>query len=416
MAAVLLAGAAAQGAPLDVVEIRPPGGPRVAIHEDRSPLVTVRLSAPVPPDAPEGGPELLQELARPGATEAVARFGGRVMFRHDGGHAVVTVTAPATAFDPVVAVVRRVAGEPDLATSALRAARSRGEDRVLAALERPATRVRLALWRALYGGPPPSAPAVHTLDREAIRGLRRRIYDPARMRAVVVGPVPVEAIRSAFARWDVETEAPHPPTAEDRDPVEAPPPEPEVHFRWAGLGFRTGAEPAAVAVAASLVESRIAGSALRSGLAEAWDGPGGTALVVLGTAVPDDPVVRATAEVGQVRLREEGLAGRALPPGDIAGYLRRLIAEAAAVSSRDDVAFAARRLRGRLLVEAGTSEGRAEIIGRLADATGRAEAAAHLLQRLGTLEADEVRGAVADILDSPAVLIDVRPPSDGSSR
>ncbi|MFW6206144.1 MAG: hypothetical protein ACOC5I_02800, partial [Gemmatimonadota bacterium] len=76
-------------APLATDTVVTAGGPELLLHREESPLVALRLSAPVPMDLPEGSAELIQELARPAAAAAADRLGARFELRREAGHAVM---------------------------------------------------------------------------------------------------------------------------------------------------------------------------------------------------------------------------------------------------------------------------------------------------------------------------------------
>ncbi len=400
LALALVAQDPAVPGPLDVTVIRPPAGPEVVAHGWAGPLVGVRLSAPVDTAYPEGVVELLQELARPTAREMAERFGARLTFRHEEGHALITLTGPATAFDALVGVLRSATREPVLTTSALQRARSRADGRVLSRLEQPGPRVQRLLWHELFGGPFPTGSAASLLSPEAIRQAGQRLYDPERIRVVVVGDVPEPVVRAAFTRW------PRAPGTDAGalvvDSVEAA--RPQAHREWAGIGYAVDAEPAVVALATELVGRRLLRSPLRHGAARAWRGPGGWAVVVTGATEPGDSVVRATAGVGHLRVSGTGPAESATGVGVA---LRRMVAEAMALLGPASLEEARTALRHRLLLEARTVSGRAEVIGRLTDALGPVEAA-RFLEALDAVELDAVRAVLGALLDAPATYVEAR--------
>lgn len=385
--------------PLDVTVIRPPAGPEVVAHRWAGPLVAVRLSAPVDTAFPEGVVELLQELARPAARETAERFGARLTFRHDEGHALLTLTGPAAAFDALVGVLRGATREPDLTASALQGARSRAEGRVLSRLERPGPRVQRLLWHELFGGPFPAGSAATLLSPEAIRRAGQRLYDSERVRVVVVGDIPEPVLRAAFARWP---RAPGTDAGLGVDRVEAA--RPQAHREWAGIGYTVDAEPAVVAIATELVGRRLRHSPLRNGAARAWRGPGEWAVVVMGATEPGDSVVRATAGTGSLRVRGTGPGESATGVGVA---LRRTVAEAMALLGPASLEEARTALRHRLLLEARTVSGRAEVIGRLTDALGPGEAGP-FLEALDAVELEAVRQLLRTLLDTPATYVEAR--------
>ncbi len=396
MVQLLLAAALVPQTPLSVDTIQPERGPTVLIHRQASPLVALRLSAPAPVALPEGSAELLQELARPEAQAEARRFGARLDLRHEDGRSIIAVTGPATAFDALVAILRRATGEPDLSVSALRRARARTEDRVLARLEQPGPRIRRLLRHAVYGGPVPWGAAATGLDPESVRGLRARVYDPARTRVVLVGSIPEAVIRSAFSRWPAAGGG---PVAVGDTTARA---RPQAHREWGGLAFPVDSDPAVLAVTAELVQERLGRTRLLYGSVEAWHGPA-AALALIGAAAPDDSVVRATAGISALPVQGDSVSA---PP--VGRYLRRLVAEAAALAGPRAVVEARAAVRRRLLVEARTAAGKAEVIGRITDDLAGAITPESLLLRLEAVDRTAVRSLLARILETPALVAEAR--------
>jgi predicted Zn-dependent peptidase len=396
MISILLAAALIPQAPLATRTVRPEAGPEVRVHRQASPLVAIRVSAAVPVDLPEGAVELLQELARPAAEAQAQRFGARLTFRHEDGRAVVAVTGPVSAFDAMVAIVRQATGPPDLAVASLRRARPRSEDRVLARLEQPGPRIRRFLRYELYGGPEPRGAPATRLEPEAVRRLQARLYRPDRLGVVLVGAVPDVVIRSAFARWPGGRD----PASDAPIPVDStgPAAQPQTHREWGGIAFPAEGG-ATLAVAAELVEERVAQSALRYGAAEAWYEPA-PALAVIGAATPGDSVVSASAGISDLAARDSA----AVAPTDMRRYLRRLIAEAAALAGPDMVAAARATVRRRLLLEARTATGKAEVIGQTMDRFGSETDVEDYLQRLDAVTAQDVQALLTGVLETPASL------------
>lgn len=392
---------ASAAGPFHSTIIRPDGGPEVLAQGLDGPLVSLRLSAPVDPALPEGTVELLQELAGPAAREAAARFGARLSFRHEDGRALISVTGPVAAFDALASLLRVAATELDLSAATLRRARARAEDRVLAGLEQPGPRVRRVLWHELFGGPPPTGPAATRLSPEDIRRAGGLLYDRARLRVTVVGNVPEPVLRAAFSRWPAPPAGASVPTPSS-DGADAA--RPQAHREWAGLGYRVEADPPVVAITAELIGRRIRRSSLREGAARAWRGPDAWALVVTGATEPGDPVVRATAGVGSLPVRGAGPGESATGVGI---YLRRTIAEALALLGPISVREVRTEVRRRLLLEARTVSGRAEVIGRLADALGP-EGAAAFLESLEAVELEAVRELLQQLLGAPAIYVEAR--------
>ncbi|MFO7894852.1 MAG: hypothetical protein R6U63_14050 [Longimicrobiales bacterium] len=396
MIPLLLAAALIPQSSLATYPLQPHGGPEVRVHRQATPLVALRLSTPVPVTLPEGAVELLQELARPDAEAEARRFGARVSLRHDLGRAVMTVTGPATAFDAMAAILRRAAGTPDLSVADLRRARARAEGRVLARLEQPAPRVRRYLHYGLHGGPEPRGAGGTRLGPEAIRRVGAELYRPGRVRVVLVGDVPDVVIRSAFGDWPTAREGNR---AEPRFDTAAAAARPQADREWGGIAFPVEGDPAVLAVAAALVQQRVERSALRYGSVEAWYEPA-PALVLVGAATPGDSVVEASAGISDLAVRDAS----AVPLTDVRRYLRRLIAEAAALAGTDVVTRARTAVRRRLLLEARTAAGKAEVIGRVADHCGPAVRADDYLERLEGVQLADVRALLRRLLETAAVV------------
>lgn len=396
----LLALALLVQAPLAVDTLRPDGGPEVLWQRLTSPVVALRLSVPVPPDLPPGTVQLLQELARPAAERSAERFGAAVELQVRGDEAVISVTGSAAAFDALVGILRAAVGPPDLSVASLRTARARAEDRVLAALERPASRLR-ALLRARLDRTTAGGPATDHLDPETIRGLAATLHHPAGLRVILVGAVPEEIARSAFGRWTL------PPPGAYLAAVDALPPlpRPEAHHAWAAIAYPLPHHPAVLAVAAELVARRVRAAAVLGGAAEAWTERGRGALVVLGGAATDDPQVAGAARITAFPVAEGEDDVSAL-----ARFLRRLIAEAAALTSAEDVAVAAASLRRGILLEAATAPGRAAVLGRWSGPRGSRRPPVHdVLERLDGVTLEEVRTALHGALAGSPLLVEVRP-------
>ena len=386
--------------PFTVDTVHPEGGPEVLWQRFPSPVVALRLSVPVPPDLPPGTAELLQELARPGAERTAARFGAAIELDVAGDEATLAVTGPAAAFDALVGILRAAVAPPDLSIAALHAARARADDRVLATLERPASRLR-ALLRARLDGAPVAGPATDRLDPETLRGLAADLHHPVRLRVVLVGDLPVDIVRSAFARWTTPPPIARLPSLDSLPSI----PRPEAHHAWAALGYPLPHHPAVLAVAAELVSRRLNAAAVLGGAAEAWIGRGGGTLVVLGGAARDDPTV-----AGAARITAFPLGGDDDEVSALARFLRRLVAEAAALASPESVAEAAASLRRDLILEAATAPGRAGLLGRWSGPQGSRRPSAHdVLERLGRVSLEEVRTALSDALAGSPLLVEVRP-------
>lgn len=393
--------------------LRTPGGPEALWSRAPGPVVALRLSVPLPRDLPTGAAELLQELARPEAEAAARRSGAALRLSTSGDEATFAVTGPATAFDALMGLLRAATSHaPDLAVASLRAARARAEDRVLAALEQPEPRLRALLGTRLRGETA-SGPALDRIEPEAIRALARRLYDPGRLRLVLVGGPPPEIVRSALAGW--ARTAPGPgdavgsaarPAAPEAEPV--PLPRPQAHHAWAAIGLPADADQGTLAVAAALIGRRLVAAGLRSGAAEGWLLDGRGLLVVLGGAARGDPEVAGAARITAFPAEDD-----ADVPA-LARFLRRMVAEAATLASPAAVDDAATELRRRLLMEARTVTGRAALLGTAwgAGSVGGPPGPPLVHEVLGRYDRvtyERVRQLLDAALEARPVLVEVRP-------
>lgn len=370
--------------PIEVVE--PRGGPRVVYRSMAAPsLVAVRLSVPVDePAGSRGAARLLQVLARGELEAGASAVGARVELERTPGHAVYTIVGPAESFDAMAALLRRVISTPELSTRAVAAVQARAEREALAALELPGARIRLGLGASLF----PAADAVGTpptadrLGLEHLEWFWRRYYVPERMTAVVVGAVPLDEVVSAFRDW----RAPPPPGAPPA-PAEAiePPARPEAVATWVGIGWSVaGRDPAALAVASTIVTNRLAATGLARARAELWWQLDRIGFIVIGSALPG--------------------AG-----ADPARALRQAVDRAAEEVQVDEVAAARRTLYHSLVYDARTPWGLASLIGRFADRTGDPRGAARFLDALNGVDAARVRTALLAIVHASPALVEVGP-------
>ena len=401
MAVLLLAALLTVQGPFDVQPMAVDDGPTILIHRQASPLVALRLSVPVPDGLPEGTVELLQELARPDARAAADVIGAAVELRREGNRAIITATGPATAFDALAAILRRAISEPDLTAGSLRQARARAEGRVLASLEQPGPRVHRLLRHRLYGGPLPSGAPGTRLTPEEVRRALLALYRRSSTRIVLVGSVPEPVVRSAFAAWPRGADSAA--AALPSDTTDEGNARPQAHREWGGIAFVTDADPAVLAVTAALVQRRVDRSALRYGTVESWLQPH-PALILIGAAMPDDSVIRTSAGISRLEVADD----EDVPSTDVRRYLRRLVAEAAALAGENAVATARARVRRDVLMEARSVPGKAEVIGRVADTVDPSGRVDGYLARLDTVDLEEVRALLTRVLESQAVTAEGR--------
>ena len=382
-------------------------GPATSYHRYATPLTALRLSAEVGPEVDPAVAMLLLELARPEAERRARRIGSRVTLEREGRHLVLSAAGPARSFDELVAILRGATGEPPLDGASLRRGKARAEDLILADLEQPGPRLRRALRRELYGEPQAAVERLHAATPDDLRRARRAIFRADRARLVLVADVPEPVLRSALDGWFGDATAADPPgpdaTVVDAAEDTAVDARVQAHNRWAAIGYRVTADPAVLEVAARLVAARLARSTLRAGVAEAWHDAGG-ALVLLGAASPGDPVVDATAGITSLPTaggESDSAVGR---------YLRRMVAEAAALAGPHAVAELATSLQREIALEARTPAGRAAVIGRMGGVyAASGDPVTAFLERLGLVDVDEVRALLLGTLESDAVVVEVRP-------
>src|SRR5690606_23632744 len=165
------------------------------------------------------------------------------------------------------------------------------------------------------------------------------------MSVVVVGAIAPEAVRAAFHGW------PEPPPAgprRSRTVTATTAPGPEIIAPRVALGYRAGAaDPAALALAAALVDGSLRQLRLRNATSEFWWLPDRTALVVLATA---------DADLGRDASR-------------ILTDLQICVSDAARASA-EEIERQRRRLVHTLVMRARTPAGLAALVGEFLDRTG----------------------------------------------
>lgn len=403
----LLAGGAAGPPAADsvlgpVFVAEPAEGPRLILYrQPEPPLVVIRLSVPVEePAGWEGAARVLQELVRERARVEAASLGAEVELSRTASHAVYSIAGPAVLFDDMVALLRRAIGPPGPAPRGLDAARMSVQRREAAEWETPEPILRRRLQQALFPALSPSssgAAALGTLTAERLRRFWRRHFVPERMTAVVVGPVEAVVALSAFRDWPATTE---PAAVEPVGWVPAAPSDPDAIFAWAGLGYRADdLDPAVLALATAVIESRLSELGLRAARSELWWAGGERGLVVLGSTHP----------LSEAAASESGLAARGGSPPPLVQRLRTAVAEAAALATPVDVAEARRALRSRILFGARTPQGLAALLGELHERSGDPEAAQRFLAALERVDATAVRASLLLMLDRSPVVVEVNP-------
>lgn len=392
-----------------VRRIQPEGGPLVLQRPGAAiPLVALRLSVPLSDGNLSGSARTFAHLAGPELEAAAAAVGGMARVERTPGHVVFLAEGPERSFDVLASALRRAVLAPPFTAQALVRARAAAQEEILAALERPDTRVRVLLRRRVYldhAGLETDASGLSHLTLERLRRLWSEQVRAERMRVVLVGPVPEPLVRASFGRWPAPRVAGSPA---DSAPAPAERPEPQILRPWAGIAYRVdGADAAVLAVAAELVRRRVAAAALAGGTAEVWWQPEAPALVVLGSAEAGAPAL-AAARASAPPFRAEP-SGAALGASDLVLYLRRMVAEAAALLKEDQVAAVARTLRWDLLYAARMPTGLAELMGAMNDATGTTDAASRLLVSLRGVDVDGVRALLERMLASTPAFVEVTP-------
>lgn len=162
---------------------------------------------------------------------------------------------------------------------------------------------------------------------------------------------------------------------------------------WVGLGYPLeGEDPVVVAVAAHLIDDRLATQGLRSAAAELWWDAGRLGIAVIGAALPGPPV--------------EGDGDIARSLADRLGALVRGMAHSATAASvrraRDDLEL-------RILLGARTPTGLASLIGELADRAGDPEAAPDFVTALARLDESEVLALLDRLSYQAPILVEVAP-------
>lgn len=375
--------------PLTVMRDR--DAPLLVVHESRRPpLIAIRLSVPAT-ESPElaGAGRALQLLVEDRARAEVARFGGKIEFSRTPAHLVYAVRGPATAFGEMVAVLKYAVAPPLGNSRAHSTAWLMSRQESLADFETPDRLVRQRLEALLFPDltPVSAAPALQELPSAAeLESFWRRWFRPERMSVVVVGAISPEEAHAAFRGWPV------PPAVRARPPfggsTPETPPRAEVMGARVGLGYPAGAaEPAALALAAALIEEALRTLELRQTAAELWWVAGRTALVVMGAASP-----MAHTDITSLRTT-----------------LQLSVAGVAARASAADLNRLRRRLRHALLMRARTTGGMAAVLGEFLDRTGAPESANEFLSKLAEVDDEVVRSTLRTLLYRHPEVVELQP-------
>lgn len=410
---------------------RPDGGPAVAVRPSTAaPIVAIRLAIPVrePADA-IGATRVLQRLASRRAETAAAEHGARVSMQRLPTHAVYVLVGPADGFDDYVRILRQaVVRPPDVTPRDLVGLTAKTRAEAMAELDTPGPLLRHRLRAALLpaGATIPEDSAAGSLTPRTLLRFWRNTFVPSRMQAVVVGAIDPERALRAFDGWPSPASAGGEPPATPEAAGESAPPDPQALFPWVGLGYAADedADPAALAVAARLVQQRLDESFLRTARAEMWwPSDGRHALVLIGSASPRE----ARAFVGSRTPSEtdDGAAGAApadtadaapadtaedaVEPFRIGHQLRLALSRTAALLEPEAVANARRLLRRDLLFTARTPQGMARVLGEFMQRTGDARSAVRFLDAVGATTAGAVHRELVSLLSSTPVRAEVVP-------
>jgi predicted Zn-dependent peptidase len=383
--------------PVDVLDDG--AGPAVIARWNPTPaLVALRLSVPIDEEtSPPGAARILQELARKPLEAEARRIGARIEFSTTPAHAVYMVSGPVGVFGALVALLERAIGPPALSMRSLESARVAVQWEAAAALETPAGLVRRRLQKAMFpflpapSGAPAALAPLRPTDLDAFW---RRNYRPERMTLVAVGPVRGDRVAAAVAEWRGPEPARHTPGRPPHiDVAPADGPEPQVVSSWVGLGYPLeGEDPVVVAVAARLIDERLAAQGFRSVSAELWWDAGRLGIAVIGADLPGS-AAEANGDVARSLADRLGTLVRETVHSASAASIRR---------ARDD-------LEMRILLGARTPAGLASLIGELADRAGDPEAAPDFVAALAELDESEVLALLDRLSYQAPIPVEVAP-------
>ncbi|HEY8470299.1 MAG TPA: hypothetical protein VIL18_11685 [Longimicrobiales bacterium] len=380
-----------------VAVIRPAGGPLVVVREQpESRLVAIRVAVELREPAGEAA-RILAEVVRPRLESGAAELGARAAVEVAPSHLVFRVVGPAGEFERLAALLRRGLVVPAGTTAtALDAARIQAQARAAAELDTPGPLLRSLLRDALFpalagsqGGETGPAP----LTAERLAQWWAATARPSRVAVTVAGGVEAALVAAEFEDW------PAAGAARDRErgpqrpaPQRASPPAPQVVYRAAGLGYRAHRlDPAVLAVAAALLERRLARSGIPGATAELWWNGENRALVLLASE-------RAAA------AGRDGQAGASLRE-----RLEAAIADMADRPAAAEVLRVRRRLVRDILFAARTAEGMAEVLGQMLDRTGEPMAAHRFLAALQRVDARAVVTALRALGRTQPQAVEVAP-------
>jgi predicted Zn-dependent peptidase len=381
-----------------VAVVRPAGGPLVVVREQpESRLVAMRVAVALREPAGEAA-RVLAEVVRARLESGAAELGARAAVELAPAHLVFRVVGPAAEFERLAALLQRGLAAPAGTTAtALDAARIQARARAAAEHDTPGPRLRSMLREALFpglagtrdgeGGPAPLTAG--RLARWWAASAR-----PSRVTVTVAGGVEAARVAAAFEDWPAAGGA----RERERDPPgpvapRTPPPTAQVVYRAAGLGYRAHRlDPAALAVAAALLERQLARSGIPGARAEVWWSGGNRALVLFASERAEDAGSRDGRPGAPLRERLEAVMA------DVAG--RPAAAE---------VLRARRRLVRDILFAARTAEGMAEVLGQMLDRTGEPLAAHRFVAALQRVDPRAVQAALRALSRTRAEAVEVAP-------
>lgn len=359
---------------------------------------------------PEALARIAQQLLRPEMERRAAQLGARVAFDRSATHAGFSIMGAADDGPELVAILRDGLARASWPARELQAAHLIALARAGEEAETVEPVLRRRLREALFPDMPARGDSVPArVTAATIQSFWSHTFRPERMRAVVVGPLTLAQAVDLLGSWPVPDQAP-PDTGLAPPPRTRPgPPQPatgdtaagpQVVFPWAAAGWRTDASPAVLAVAARLIDARLAAAAaLRTHRAELWWSGGARALVLLGSSFPPPPDTSATRGPGR-GARAPAFRSLALPrpapmPGP-AAVLRAAAADAIEHATPEEVAAARQAVARDLLFAARTPAGLALYLGEMYDRTADPLSGQKLLLQLDAVDA----GSVAAVLQS----------------
>ncbi|HWV56358.1 MAG TPA: hypothetical protein VNZ57_02705 [Longimicrobiales bacterium] len=373
-------------------------GPLLHVHGNDGPeviaylqpeldLVAVRLSIPLEeyPGAVSGA-VAHQQLVSDRLSAVVARLGGRVELSRRPTHVVYMVVGPGRELPGLVSALREALLLPSASPDEVTAAWLRAERIALAGLEIPAARIRHELWSRFQATNDAGDALVAVRGPDELEAFWQRHYLPDRMRVIVVGGTDERTVISAFSSWNSpgRRAGSVPTRSASLEPA------PQLMAPWVGVGFDgRSIPPAALAVAARVLDEALRAADVREAAAELWLHRDGAAVVVLGAGRP------GSSGTATVRRLTESLL-----------EIVESVAEAP-----DDIAIdrARKALRRDLVLATRTPQGLAEVLGDFADRTGDPGFAAAVMSQIDRLSQTEVRTALRALANRRPLVVEMSP-------